>query len=140
MVESDHGDESSATDETADTAATVNIENDDGLPPAIDKEAMIAQMGAFDAGTIEMLGMFADMTEPLIENLKSIDQADFHALGEAAHSLKGGARSACCNVLGDLASTLQDRAEQQRPPETLVDDIAEEFMRVKATINDLKPD
>ncbi|MCD8571036.1 MAG: response regulator [Alphaproteobacteria bacterium] len=82
------------------------------LPPAVDKEAMIAQMGAFDEMAVEMLEMFVEMTAPIIDDLKKAKAAkDFHDLQELAHSLKGGARSACCNVLGEIASKLQQRSE-----------------------------
>lgn len=121
----------------ATTPAPAHDEN--GLPPAVDIEAMKAQMGAFDDSTIEMLHMFADMTAPLIEKLQAAQEAgDFHALAEAAHSLKGAARSACCNALGDLASKLQDASEQQKPAPELVEDIAKEFGRTCAEIKTLK--
>ncbi len=108
------------------------------LPPAIDQEAMIQQMGAFDEDTIEMLHMFVDMTAPLIERIQSAkDNADFHELKETGHSLKGAARSACCNVLGDLAADLQDRAEKNTICEKLVQNILEEFKRVEKEIKAL---
>ncbi|MEZ5814889.1 MAG: ATP-binding protein [Alphaproteobacteria bacterium] len=104
----------------------------DGKPPAIDKAAMVAQMGAFDAIAVEMLGMFVQMTSPQIERIQAaLTDGDFHALKELGHSLKGAARSACCNVLGDLAARLQDDAAAQRPVDALVGEIAEEFQRVE---------
>ena len=107
--------------------------------PAIDKKAMIAQMGAFDEQAIEMLGMFIEMTEPLISRIMiAHNKNDHHDLKEAAHSLKGAARSACCNVLGDLASELQDRAEGGEDCEALVPEIEFEFARVKMEVSGLK--
>ncbi|MCB1531839.1 MAG: response regulator [Alphaproteobacteria bacterium] len=107
--------------------------------PAIDTEAMKAQMGAFDESTIEMLGMFYEMTAPLIENIKTAqDEGDLHNLAEHAHSLKGGARSACCNVLGDLASDLQDSAEKGENAPELVEKIIAEFARVGTELKSLK--
>jgi CheY-like chemotaxis protein/nitrogen-specific signal transduction histidine kinase len=109
------------------------------LPPAIDKNAMIEQMGAFDENAIEMLGMFVDMTAPLVSKIReALTHKDTHALKEAAHSLKGAARSACCNVLGDLASQLQDDAERGALPAELVTAIENEFKRVDAEIIALK--
>jgi two-component system sensor histidine kinase/response regulator len=88
---------------------------------AVDKAAMRELMGAFDDNAIEMLNMFSDMTAPLIKRIqKAQDQNDFHDLKEAAHSLKGAARSACCNILGDMASELQDNAERKKASVELV--------------------
>ena len=105
----------------------------------IDKEAVIAQMGAFDDGTIEMLGMFAEMTEPLIAAIQEAQASgDFHALTENGHSLKGAARSACCPVLGDLAARLQDDAENMKECGDLVVAITDEFEKVKEEIKALQ--
>ena len=110
-------------------------------PPAVDIPAMRNQMGAFDAGAIEMLGMFIDMTVPVIDTIKEAQSHnDYEGLKEAAHSLKGGARSACCNVLGDLASQLQDDAAQSKPSRNLIQNIEKEFERIKKEIPTLNPD
>jgi PAS domain S-box-containing protein len=120
-------------------AKTPPLRFDPGLPPAIDKEAMVAQMGAFDEMAIEMLEMFVDMTAPIIHDLQiARDKKDFHDLQELAHSLKGGARSACCNVLGDIASKLQQRSEADEFAPELVDDLELEFERVKLEVAGLK--
>lgn len=108
---------------------------DESLPPAIDREAMIAQMGAFDSDAVEMLGMFVEMTAPLVEKITQAQaRDDYHALKESAHSLKGAARSACCVVLGDLAARLQDDATDLKPCADLVAQVAAEFERVRAAI------
>lgn len=105
-------------------------------PPAIDRAAFAEQMGAFDAGAVEMLGLFAGMTEPLIAKIQAAQAAgDFHGLREAAHSLKGAARSACATVLGDLAARLQDDADALKPSGPLVQDVASEFTRVREEIS-----
>ncbi|MAE52425.1 MAG: hybrid sensor histidine kinase/response regulator [Micavibrio sp.] len=107
----------------------------DAKPPAIDRQAMIDQMGAFDDMAIEMLGMFADMTAPLIVKIREAHtHKDLHDIKEAAHSLKGAARSACCNVLGDLAADLQDAAEDGQYGDDLIPQIETEFERVKTEI------
>lgn len=102
---------------------------------AIDREAMVAQMGAFDANAIEMLKMFVEMTEPLLARLLADAQRnDQSALKESAHSLKGAARSACANILGDLAAKLQDDAQEKRGTVKQAEQIAAEFARVKSEI------
>ena len=107
--------------------------------PAVDKEAMVAQMGAFDDNAIEMLGMFIDMTRPQIDNIKTaLGSNDHEALSELGHSLKGAARSACCPVLGDLAAQLQDDAEQKSNVSELSQKIFEEFERVETEIKSFK--
>ncbi|PZQ47453.1 MAG: hybrid sensor histidine kinase/response regulator [Micavibrio aeruginosavorus] len=105
---------------------------------AIDREAMIAQMGAFDENAVEMLGMFLEMTEPLIEEIKTASANNDQArLKEHAHSLKGAARSACLNDLGDAAATLQNEAENGDGNPTHVQKIVEEFARAKKEISAL---
>ncbi len=107
--------------------------------PAIDKNAMIEQMGAFDESAIEMLGMFIEMTQPLIDDIKAAhENNDFENLTELAHSLKGGARSACCNVLGDIAAQLQDDAALKKPVSELVGAVEDEFKRADKEIQNLK--
>jgi len=116
-------------------AAAVDAAPESTLPPAIDKKAMAEQMGAFDDMAIEMLGMFVDMTAPLIGKIREAHtHKDAHELLEAAHSLKGAARSACCNVLGDLASKLQDAAEDGKLGDDLIPQIEAEFARVQAAV------
>ncbi len=129
-------------DENAEAATVVvPVPETSGLPPTIDKTAIRQQMGALDAGTIEMLGMFIDMTAPQIEALKEAQSnGDLHRLKELAHSLKGAARSACCNVLGDIAAELQQASEDQKPSPQLVTQIEAEFARARAAIQNLKPE
>ncbi len=104
----------------------------------IDMNAVMAQMGAFDQDTIDMLKLFVEMTEPLVQSITEAQQAnDYHALQEAAHSLKGAARSACAVHLGDLAARLQDDAEASRPSGPLVADITAAFAAVKAEVSAL---
>ena len=110
-------------------------QNDAGATGAIDKEAMIAMMGAFDDNAIEMLGMFCEMTEPLIEALEEAHAAnDVKQVAEVAHSLKGAARSACCNTMGDVAAKLQDEADNGSYNEALINQVESEFSRVKEEV------
>lgn len=123
---------------TAQAPAPAPDDQTASLPAAIDRDAMVAQMGAFDDDAIEMLKMFADMTEGVIAKIVAAQKAgDHHALSEAAHSLKGAARSACANVLGDLASQLQDDAAVKTDTSALVPRVEMEFNRVKAEIDSL---
>lgn len=112
--------------------------SDDGLPPAIDMQAMIDQMGAFDESSKEMLGFFIDMTRPVLARLRAgQDAGNAHEVKEAAHSLKGAARSACAMHLGDLSSDAQDTAEKNGDTADLVTRIEREFERVSAAIQAL---
>lgn len=102
---------------------------------AIDREAMIAQMGAFDENAIEMLKLFIDMTQPLIERVATAStNADYKELKESAHSLKGAARSACLNALGEAAAQLQNDAENRAPFDRAVRAVMQEFDRARAEI------
>jgi two-component system sensor histidine kinase/response regulator len=108
-------------------------------PSHIDRAAMIEQMGVFDSTAIEMLGMFIDMTRPQIEKIEAALAAnDYPGLVELGHSLKGGARSACLNRLGDLAGQLQDDAEQKKSVEVVVREISAAFKAAEDEIKILK--
>ena len=125
-------------DERSDAATEENVSTDFSNNTAIDKEAVIAQMGSFDDMAIEMIGMFVDMTQPLIDKLEpALKEENYSELAELGHSLKGGARSACCTHLGNVASELQDEAEKNRPVEKIVQKIYDEFDRVKAEVENL---
>ncbi len=108
--------------------------NDESRP--INRACLIANIGAIDENTIEMMEMFVDMTAPLIANIKT--EKNHHELSELGHSLKGGARSACCNKLGDLASKLQDDAGEGKDCSDLVKDIIEGFDLIKGDIEVLR--
>ncbi|MCM2343915.1 MAG: ATP-binding protein [Alphaproteobacteria bacterium] len=117
------------------------LDSADNLPPAIDKIAIREQMGALDQGTIEMLGLFIEMTAPQIAELTEAQiHLDYNRLKELAHSLKGSSRSACCNVLGDMAAALQTAAEEQRSAPQLIAQIETEFARACIAIKELQPE
>ena len=102
---------------------------------AIDRDAMIAQMGAFDENAIEMLKLFIDMTRPLMDRVRVAAAAKDHDdLKEAAHSLKGAARSACLNILGDLAAQIQNDAESGMINQSIIDQSSMEFDRADQEI------
>jgi len=86
-----------------------------------------------------MLKLFVEMTRPLIDRIQTAQAIkDYHDLKEAAHSLKGAARSACLNRLGDIAAQLQDDAEAQKAGALeLVDTVVSAFNDAKAEIEKL---
>ena len=99
---------------------------------------MAAQMGDFDENAIEMLKLFVDMTQPLIERIADAGKNnDRNGLKEAAHSLKGAARSACLNDLGEAAAALQHEAESGGSCQELIEKVGTEFARARAEINAL---
>jgi len=78
------------------------------------------------------------MTEPMLfKLLEAQKQNDHHTLKEIGHSLKGGARSACLNILGDLAAELQDKAELGEDTALLTPKIIDCFAKAKTEINSL---
>lgn len=103
---------------------------------AISRKCLIENIGAIDESTVDMMEMFVQMTESLIQQIN--EEQDFHQLSELGHSLKGAARSACCVHLGDLASSLQDRATQNKPCDGLIRTINREFKRVIDDIPNLQ--
>ncbi len=62
---------------------------------------------------------------------------DVGDLKEAAHSLKGAARSACINELGEAAAQLQTEAEGGRIVEETIARVIKEFTRAEDEINRL---
>lgn len=124
-------------DSTLELKKTETITND--RTAAIDQNAIIAQMGILDEGTIEMLDMFVDMTAPMIKEIQTAsNDQQYDELAELAHSLKGAARSACANILGDYASELQDESENKKQRTDLIENITIEFEQVKEEISNLK--
>lgn len=112
---------------------------DAGSESAVNVQALQDQMGALDQSTVEMLHMFIEMTAPVIRTIQESGKAkDLHGLAEAAHSLKGAARSACCLVLGDLAAALQEKSESGQPDADLIEKIEAEFERAKDEIQVLQ--
>ncbi|MAM34204.1 MAG: hybrid sensor histidine kinase/response regulator [Micavibrio sp.] len=105
---------------------------------AICLKTLEAQMGTLDDSAIEMLGMFVDMTSPLISKLKEAHaNDDRHAVTETAHSLKGAARSAAALKLGDIAADLQDSSEKGEYDPDLIENLDHEFARVRSHIENL---
>lgn len=91
-------------------------------------ESLMNQMGADRPSAIEMLKIFVEMTMPLIDTIRDANTTkDYDTLREAAHSLKGAARSACCDTLGDFAAALQDASDIKKPSDALVAQVISAF-------------
>ncbi|PCJ99399.1 MAG: hybrid sensor histidine kinase/response regulator [Zetaproteobacteria bacterium] len=104
----------------------------------INRSCLVEHLGAIDDGTIDMMKLFVEFTAPLIEKMeKALLENNASELLEIGHSLKGSARSACCNTLGNLASDLQDTAEQEKNCDQIIEDIITEFAHVKEDIDRL---
>lgn len=124
-------------DHSEDQPSQKDESKETGTSP-INISALMEQMGTDQAGAIEMLGMFVEMTAPLITNIQNANATkEYETLREAAHSLKGAARSACCMILGDLAAQLQDESEKQKPSNELVSAIVTAFSDVEAAFKAL---
>jgi signal transduction histidine kinase/CheY-like chemotaxis protein len=122
-----------------DTKPEEKPKEEESISPAVDIELVKEMMGGFDEGIIEMLHVFIEMTEPQLERItKAANHNDYHDLKEAAHSLKGASRSACCVILGDLAAKLQNDAEEKNIDKDVIDLIIKEFNRAKEEIKNLK--
>jgi len=108
--------------------------------PSIDQDCLVEQIGALDEGTRDMMYMFIDMTAPLIEKInQALKDGDGKQLSELGHSLKGAARSACCNRLGELGAHLQNHGNTLDDCSSLVEKIKQEFSQVKLDIRQLFP-
>ncbi|MCB9974347.1 MAG: response regulator [Rhodospirillales bacterium] len=111
------------------------------VPPALDRECVIGQMGAFDQSAIEMLENFVRSTDPLVTELAAAESGhNFMKLAETAHSLKGAARSACCSQLGSLAAQIEMAALDERPCANLIVAAVKEFGRARKEIANLTGD
>ncbi len=107
----------------------------------IDRDCLIANIGRIDRSAIEMMRLFIEMTEPLIHDIHlALDEKNHHDLSELGHSLKGAARSACCNILGELADQLQQQSAQKNECNAIVINIEREFLRIKEEVAEMKPE
>lgn len=99
-------------------------------------EALMEQMGTDRAEAVEMLKIFIEMTAPLIAEINLAHTGnDFTRLRESSHSLKGGAYSACCMPLGDLAAQLQHESEQNKAADILVAQVGDAFSTLRREVS-----
>jgi HPt (histidine-containing phosphotransfer) domain-containing protein len=113
----------------------------DNNDAAIDLKELENMLGALDDMAVNMLTMFEDMTNPLMEDLKAAHKAaDWHQFSEIGHSLKGSARSIGAMRLGDVCAKIQDDTEKadDTQRQTMLDDALTEYDAVKAQIKDIK--
>ncbi len=107
--------------------------------PIIDPKMVEQQIGTFDDSALEMIQMFCDMTAGQMENLtKAHTDGDMKQVYGIAHSLKGGARSACCPRLGDVAEIIQNDAHSGVVEQNLIDRANQEFAAIGLEIERLK--
>ncbi|MGB1077397.1 MAG: Hpt domain-containing protein [Bdellovibrionales bacterium] len=105
----------------------------------INLNALEQQLGNIDSMAIEMLSMFSEMTQPLMEDLLTeAKNGDIKKIRDIAHSLKGGARSAGAMKMGDIACNVQEAAENNQFDIKLIEKVGEEFERVKEHISELE--
>jgi signal transduction histidine kinase/CheY-like chemotaxis protein len=101
---------------------------------AINLKELEGLLGALDDDAMEVLGMFKDMTDPLMDDLRTAhDNADWHQFSEIGHSLKGSARSAGAVKLGDICASIQDDSAKANDEERkqMLKQAEEEYKRVK---------
>jgi two-component system sensor histidine kinase/response regulator len=105
---------------------------------AIDRASLIEQMGEINEQTKEMLALFPDMCRPLLDRAQKAAAAnDLKDLAEAAHSLKGAARSAGALRLGDVAAQIQEISEKGDTPGPLLETLHTEFSNAEKDIRSL---
>ena len=102
---------------------------------SIDMKSLIENMGSFDESAKEMLGLFVEMTAPLVNKIKG--EASINALVDLSHSLKGAARSAGATKLGDIAADIQEQSEKGIYRQDLIEKVILEFSSVKEEIRKL---
>jgi two-component system sensor histidine kinase/response regulator len=142
---SNSNDITEASDQSTKENTLANSKTDLNEPsklPALNREAIIEYMGAIDENTVQMMHLFVEMTQPLLDELENARQHnDYIAMSQIAHSLKGASRSAGCLILGEICAKLQDDAASLSPQSgLLVDKIYAEFQRVKIEVLELVPD
>lgn len=103
-------------------------ENQDSL---INLARLVDQIEGTHADAITILKSFPVMSSPLIARLHNTSP---HEVAEAAHSLKGAARFACCDILADLCDHLQSEAELGQIDPSQIDQVTWVFQAVCAEI------
>lgn len=105
----------------------------------VDLKALQNLIGSKDkAEALEMLEAFPSMTDSIIQEIHNAwDQKDQIALAEAAHSLKGAAKSACCMPLAEAASELQDAATTGNAEMPLIGNVMKKFAATETAIKKL---
>lgn len=101
----------------------------------LDLNVIREQMGDLDELSLKMLSRFPDMMKPLSKKIQtSVSKKDLPQLSEAAHSLKGAARSAGAMHLGKLCEQVQDLAQNGVLDMESVQSLLDEFTKVEKAI------
>ncbi len=117
----------------------VQNHKDDDQTLIIDPQMIEQQIGQYDHNALEMIQMFIDMTKDQIHDLENAHKnGDIKKLYGLAHSLKGGARSACCPRLGNAAEDVQDAAHAGDVSTDLIEKTLEEYAAIGSEIERLK--
>lgn len=105
---------------------------------AISLRILREQMGEPNSSMMDMLSHFPRMMRPLLAQIEQFTtNGDVLALKEAAHSLKGAARSAGAMELGNIAEHIQKNAEAGICHSELTQLLLAEFDRVEVDIRSL---
>ena len=126
--------------DTVPTSPTIvtSASPDDRSLEAVDLSGLAAHMGASEAEAIEMLKAFPELSAGLLHNIEDAwSVKDMKGVAEAAHSLKGAARSASCSALGDAAAALLEAAHAGTASQGTVNEVWKRFAEVEAAIRKL---
>lgn len=105
----------------------------------IDAKTLSEQMGALDDSAREMLLCFPDMCRSILDAIReNAENGNITALADAAHSMKGAARSAGAGKLGEQAEIVQKEAEEGRIDKEKIARLAEIFKKTENEIATLR--
>ncbi len=108
-------------------------------PKILDLPALQALMGCDEEDAKDMLKSFPGMSEPILNQMQqSWDGKNMSGLVEAAHSLKGAAKSACLTQLAEAAGELQDAASQSQVNQPHITQVWRKFSEVETAIEELE--
>ena len=116
-------------------SATLSVE--ENVYSAINVNALKDMLGDLDDIAVEMLHMFEEMTEPLIKDLITAhNEKNWEKFSNIGHSLKGSARSAGADRLGDICEQIEDStsATDMMARDELVQSLNKEFELIKSHI------
>jgi CheY-like chemotaxis protein len=101
--------------------ANVNVEEpaDDGVPSVfeeahisgLDVERGLSRFGG-DESYIQTLRSYAEHTPPLIEKIRTFDEADLPDVAVAVHGIKGSSYGICADEVGKSAESLEHAAKE----------------------------
>jgi CheY-like chemotaxis protein/HPt (histidine-containing phosphotransfer) domain-containing protein len=124
-------------DKSAAVVASSDYEMDE--TGVLDVAVIREQMGELDEVALQMISRFPDMMRPLLQKIiKAENSGDVSTLAEAAHSLKGAARSAGAMNLGLFCEQVQDLAQNGTADSDSIKKIEDEFLKVESAIKKLR--